>query len=299
MLTIRQKEQIIEFRKLKQSYGQIAEALNINYDQVKSFTHTKSFRDKHPELIGSVNNVQQGNKLTANNIVEIFKEKYPDFQYVSGYVNCESRIKIRCGKCGDVFERNAQKLRKNKELGCSNCVVMKDKDIKEKRLMASEQREADGEQLKIDKRITHIKSITKVKKCKQCGNEYISTKRAEGYCSVRCSKRYNNNAHEISRRHRLRGNGKVDYTVTLDKLIKKDKGMCRICREKIDTNDFTMIDGTFIARGKYPSIDHINPVSKGGTHTWGNIQLAHVYCNIIKRDNAFYVSESGQLSMSM
>lgn len=39
---------------------------------------------------------------------------------------------------------------------------------------------------------------------------------------------------------------------------------------------------------KYPSIDHIIPISKGGAHTWENVQVAHFECNPNKRD---YIGE--------
>lgn len=32
----------------------------------------------------------------------------------------------------------------------------------------------------------------------------------------------------------------------------------------------------------YPTIDHIIPLSKGGLHSWNNIQLAHLSCNSSK-----------------
>jgi 5-methylcytosine-specific restriction endonuclease McrA len=31
-----------------------------------------------------------------------------------------------------------------------------------------------------------------------------------------------------------------------------------------------------------PSLDHILPLSKGGTHTYENVQLAHLACNVSK-----------------
>lgn len=40
-------------------------------------------------------------------------------------------------------------------------------------------------------------------------------------------------------------------------------------------------------RKAYPSIDHIIPVSHGGTHTWDNVELAHRYCNGVKSDKVF------------
>ena len=33
------------------------------------------------------------------------------------------------------------------------------------------------------------------------------------------------------------------------------------------------------------SLDHIIPLSQGGTHTYNNVQLAHFLCNISKRDS--------------
>ena len=33
-----------------------------------------------------------------------------------------------------------------------------------------------------------------------------------------------------------------------------------------------------------PTIDHIIPMSKGGGHTWDNVQIAHAICNSRKRD---------------
>ena len=38
----------------------------------------------------------------------------------------------------------------------------------------------------------------------------------------------------------------------------------------------------FIVGKKYPSIDHVIPLSKGGTHSWDNVKLAHFSCNSAK-----------------
>ena len=34
----------------------------------------------------------------------------------------------------------------------------------------------------------------------------------------------------------------------------------------------------------YPTLDHIIPLAKGGTHTWNNVQCACAMCNSEKRD---------------
>lgn len=66
-----------------------------------------------------------------------------------------------------------------------------------------------------------------------------------------------------------------DETITLKALIKRDAGICQICGEP--TNDDDIVNGR-IGR-MYPTLDHIIPLSKGGSHTWDNVQLAHMHCN--------------------
>jgi hypothetical protein len=64
-----------------------------------------------------------------------------------------------------------------------------------------------------------------------------------------------------------RANGPIDEDINILALIERDNGICQICEESCLED---------------PSIDHKRPVSKGGTHTWDNIQLAHRICNIKK-----------------
>lgn len=71
-----------------------------------------------------------------------------------------------------------------------------------------------------------------------------------------------------------------DESITLERVMKKYNGICQICGQPVDVND---IHKGHI-RKLYPTVDHIIPLSKGGTHTWGNVQLAHMYCNAGKRD---------------
>lgn len=58
----------------------------------------------------------------------------------------------------------------------------------------------------------------------------------------------------------------------------RDGWICQICRKKVNH------------KLKYPnlmcaSLDHIIPLSQGGTHTYSNIQLTHWICNIKKNVN--------------
>lgn len=66
-----------------------------------------------------------------------------------------------------------------------------------------------------------------------------------------------------------------DKTITLRALIARDNGVCQICGKQTDDSDIT---NGHIGR-MYPTLDHIIPLSKGGSHTWDNVQLAHMHCN--------------------
>ena len=65
--------------------------------------------------------------------------------------------------------------------------------------------------------------------------------------------------------------------ITLKKLIDRDGLSCAICGLQC------FYGGNYLAP-LYPSIDHIKPISRGGGHTWDNVQIAHRYCNLIKGD---------------
>jgi 5-methylcytosine-specific restriction endonuclease McrA len=67
-----------------------------------------------------------------------------------------------------------------------------------------------------------------------------------------------------ARRARLRG----AFVEDVDPLIvfQRDRGICALCSKPVDP----------AARW---DIDHIEPVSKGGAHSYDNVQLAHKFCN--------------------
>lgn len=153
-------------------------------------------------------------------------------------------------------------------------------------------------QFNIDKQYKQrrMKFKSQVKKCKYCGEEFKTTfkRQLAEYCSEECGKKMQNRNKDIHRRHKIRENGKVDSDITLPKLFENYKGICSICGDKCNYDDYIETkEGHFIAGDEYPSIDHIIPIAKGGTHTWNNVQLAHRKCNTIKRDG--FIEEEGQL----
>lgn len=75
-----------------------------------------------------------------------------------------------------------------------------------------------------------------------------------------------------------------DESITLDAVITKYDGICQLCGQKVDKTD--IVNGHI--RKRYPTVDHITPLSKGGEHTWDNVQLAHMGCNAGKCNRTDY-----------
>ena len=109
--------------------------------------------------------------------------------------------------------------------------------------------------------------------CDQCERTFVTTNRQARYCSDRCRRRHANNRKE----DRLYWYGKPDLSVTLEKLFVRGGGRCAEC-------GLLMTFSSPINSDEHPSIDHIVPLSKGGTHTWDNVQLMCRGCNRKKSD---------------
>lgn len=115
-------------------------------------------------------------------------------------------------------------------------------------------------------------------------NDHLITD-AGKYCEP-CGKlvqRKRDSVHSRNRIRKMRANGPVDSSISLMKLCVRDDFTCHICNGRVD---WTQSPQGF---NDYPSIDHIKPISKGGTHQWHNVKLAHRRCNTIKSDNEYFL----------
>lgn len=112
--------------------------------------------------------------------------------------------------------------------------------------------------------------------CDCCGVEFVGDGRRSRYCSVECFEAFKHRAnwkHLNTRRARLR-DALVEPFDRLE-IFERDGWVCQLCGMPVDR----------AARFPAPmsaSLDHIIPISRGGTHEPGNAQCSHLHCNIVK-----------------
>ena len=231
------------------------------------------------------------------------------FEYIGGYENKESRIKIRCLTCNAELERTAgsvydgvrciecqKKETRKREEARKRIAAQKAEELREQRIVERERAKAE----KADA-LFHLLN-DKAHVCSVCGeyfsiSEFMESKGRKliptnpKYCSKECENKHNHRkSKECKRRrgvhdghrHRAKKYGcAYDPTVTLPRLIKRDGLRCAICGEMCNPNDRSW--------SKYsgptsPTIDHKIPMARGGGHVWENVQVAHMICNSLKRD---------------
>lgn len=196
--------------------------------------------------------------------IDELSKKLPTLKYIGGYKHSESKVLLQCKKCGKVLSRCASIIRFPHyiKFRCNYCDDIERQISKLQNDYIKTLNKKDREMFKWLKEHT-----IKIKQCELCGNDISGTKNYK-FCDkcARSKKTYD-------KRHSNK---------SLQQLYKRDKGICYICGNKCDYEDYTYKGNTFIAGNYYPSIDHIIPLCKGGTDEWHNLKLAHRICNSIK-----------------
>lgn len=262
------QEEIIRYRKSGAGYKQIAKFCNTNRDYVRQVLKKFEIKD-----------VWQPQKRICKQCGKEFTENSTGQQYCSKeccalYYKRKALEKLEaipprlkpCKTCGKLFA-----ARNNKEY-CS--VECKEAARKESYHRYEEQR-----------RLTKKPLPQKTFFCPGCGKMVITTQKNKKYCSARCGKKYRGKGriYILREEERVKTAVENDKTVNLRVLIKRDKNTCTICGCQCDLYDYTVTaSGAIICGDKYPSIDHIYPLSKGGSNTWDNVQLACRKCNMTK-----------------
>lgn len=110
--------------------------------------------------------------------------------------------------------------------------------------------------------------------CMHCGDALPQRMRSDAlFCSQRC----NYGAHALQRKLRARTGGEAKPGYLRAFICDRDRWQCGICRKPVDR------------RLQHPepmcaSLDHIVPVSRGGTNDLWNLRLTHLRCNLTRRN---------------
>lgn len=114
------------------------------------------------------------------------------------------------------------------------------------------------------------------KRCHWCGAEFTTNRPTVKYCGDQCSlkafrasKRSGNHRRNVMKRRQFVAR------VNVADVYQRDGWACQICGSPVDPN------------AQYPdpmsaSLDHIVPISRGGTHEPSNVRLTHWICNCVR-----------------
>ena len=271
------KDQIIELRKQGLLYPEIVSALGCNYDYVKRTCRKNNLNYSKDELTkrsGNFKPYKDWQKAVddyygGSGIAEVIEQHRS--------LNGESEVTVRCLKCGDVKKLSSSTLRhKNVQGRCLKCQMNQTQKKKvserfEREWREEYQKHVDGTQVGMRFcECGQVISFGNYSLCDRCRNEH-----------ERIRRRRHHKKKDLIRRIRCKGG---DWSITLEELFERDHGLCYLCQKECDWSDYEIREGAFIAGNKYPSIDHVVPLAKGGRHEWSNVKLACRLCNSLKQD---------------
>ena len=114
------------------------------------------------------------------------------------------------------------------------------------------------------------------KPCENCGEDFPFNKKKNRHCSTDCAQQTVNKRnwkHLQARRARLK-DAFVESFHSIE-IYERDNWLCGICGTQIDP-------AAKLPDQMSASVDHIIPISRGGTHERANAQAAHLFCNVSK-----------------
>jgi hypothetical protein len=109
--------------------------------------------------------------------------------------------------------------------------------------------------------------------CIGCGKIIPRTARVDKkWCSEECASKVRGHTMNVTRRIKTTEPLGAFYRIDI---YNRDKWICQICKMPVEKN-------LTFPNPKCASLDHIIPLSRGGTHESGNVQLVHLSCNTSK-----------------
>ncbi|MFJ2697432.1 HNH endonuclease [Streptomyces rochei] len=107
--------------------------------------------------------------------------------------------------------------------------------------------------------------------CPMCSTWFVTDNPVHQHCSPRCGRR--------AAKDKRRAMERKAFVAPVNRqaIYQRDRWVCQLCRKPVAR-------GKAVPHPKAPTIDHIVPLARGGTHEPANVQLAHYHCNTIKSD---------------
>lgn len=115
----------------------------------------------------------------------------------------------------------------------------------------------------------YVRKVYEPQQCEWCAATFTPRTDPHLYCSSRCS-----HSAAKERRDQAKRNAFVERVIRA-KVYERDDWCCQLCGKQVNRT-------ASVPHPNAPTLDHILPISKGGTHEYANVQLAHFMCNSIK-----------------
>jgi 5-methylcytosine-specific restriction endonuclease McrA len=221
--------------------------------------------------------------------------------------SCSSKLKAKnrghwikehnvfnCAECGSDFTRVKKNLHNSEAKYCSReCFfVAANRQAKEAEYQSKIERLVNREVSLLNKIGRNQRLRFEKINCKQCNEKILKSERvAWFFCSDKCHKenlteskklyrktpqyKAQRRKHKASRIARIRGASRIERFDPFY-IFERDKWTCKCCGVKTPKK----LRGTI--EDNAPELDHIIPISLGGTHTKDNAQLLCRACNISK-----------------
>lgn len=91
------------------------------------------------------------------------------------------------------------------------------------------------------------------------------------YVTPKAQQRHKNRVYQSREARRARLSNAVTETIRRSEIIERDRSTCYLCGQRCEPNDI--------------HLDHVIPLSRGGSHTAANLRVTHGQCNIRKAAN--------------
>ena len=250
--------------------GQVADALHISKTSVENYCKKRRITTAEASKHGT---------HTEQEVASIVQTKAPELEYVGGYINNATPMRVRCRICGTEFERTLSGIATKGNTSCPECMrrEAQARQTAKRRAKAEARRKKERERRQ---RREKKQAQIGMNFCPVCGAPTLRRK----YCSDKCSAKAHNKAKD-TRRRQLISAAMVDKDITVEGLYKRDNGICYLCGKPCRLDDYIIQDGQKQCGDWYPSIDHVVPLARGGAHSWDNVKLAHRICNSRKADS--------------